>query len=180
MLSGWLVAVEPVLPLGELFWVEQRWLVWQRGLLVLMLVCKELACWESQSFHAKRWLLLCNPTPWRHVRLCISDCKSWGEEFQLNCVLDLFSDDPVPVIALVTSCLEDDLHGMTAWPVDQYGPAFRAEAESWLQFGLRKVPWQRCHSAPITGISQKIQIPILSRYSKGFLTVIVNHSHSPS
>lgn len=71
MLSGWLVAVEPVLPLGELFWVEQRWLVWQRGLLVLMLVCKELACWESQSFHAKRWLVLCNATPCSSVYLIL-------------------------------------------------------------------------------------------------------------
>lgn len=175
MLSGWLVAVEPVLPLGELFWVEQRWLVWQRRLLVLMLVCKELACERTQSFHAKRWLMLCNSTPWRHVRLCISYCKSWGEECQLNCVLDLFSDDPVPVIALVTSCFEDDLHGMTTRPArDQYGPAFRAEAESWLQFGLRKVPWQsrewwECKSENSRPDCFKI-----------FERNLFYHSHSPS
>ena len=119
---AWVSGNGPASQLGLLLRVQQLRLVWQWRLVVLNLACKEFVDDECIVWGGQRvGLTLWGQSSKHPFFFCEFDhfgkrLQPWGEECQMNCVMDVWSEDPVPAASLPWElCLSSSRCGRLEW-----------------------------------------------------------------
>ena len=120
---AWVSGNGPASQLGLLLRVQQLRLVWQWRLVVLNLACKEFVDDECIVWGGQRVGLTLWGQSSKHPFFFFGEfdhfgkrLQPWGEECQMNCVMDVWSEDPVPAASLPWElCLSSSRCGRLEW-----------------------------------------------------------------